>query len=189
MASQLTPRLNPAPHTCHAPHRPHAPRPDPHQHDRHRRPARTGWSIPRRSGRWSPKIRGRHELVLSNGLARRVIRLAPAAATVAIEDLTTGNICLRAVGPEARVELDGKPFAVGGLVGQPVKNYLKDEWLAALRPDPAAYRFVSWSEGPIEARFAWKRHPEWLSRDLPWPPPGRHLRMTYAPPATGLARG
>lgn len=130
--------------------------------------------------------RGRHELVLTNGLARRVIRLSPAAATVAIEDLTTGEHLLRAVGPEARVELDGKPFAVGGLVGQPVKNYLKDEWLATLRPDPSAYRFVAWSEGPIEARFAWKRHPEWLSRDLPWPPPGRHLRMTYAPPAPDL---
>lgn len=124
----------------------------------------------------------RRELVLSNGLARRTIRLAPAAATVAIEDLTTGEHLLRAVGPEARIELDGSQLPIGGLMGQPVKNYLKDEWLAALKPDPKAYRFVSWSEGPIEARFVWKKHPEWLSRDLPWPPPGRHVRMTYALP-------
>ena len=130
--------------------------------------------------------RSRQELILSNGLARRVIRLAPAAATVALEDLTTGEHLLRAVSPQARIEIDGKPFPIGGLLGQPVANYLKDEWLVTLKPVPGAYRFVSWSEGPIEARFAWKKHPEWLSRDLPWPPPGRHVRMTYAPPEQGL---
>ncbi len=128
----------------------------------------------------------RKELVLSNGLAKRVIRLVPAAATVAIEDLTTGEHLLRAVGPEARVELDGQSFPIGGLTGQPVKNYLKDEWLDTLKPEPTAYRFVSWSEGPIEARLAWKKHSNWLSRDLPWPPPGRHVRMNYAPPKPGL---
>lgn len=128
----------------------------------------------------------RQELVLANGLARRTIRLAPAAATVALEDLTTGEHLLRAVGPEARVELDGQAFAIGGLLGQPVRNYLKEEWLASLQPDPAAYRYESWAEGPIEARFAWKQRPEWLSRDLPWPPPGRHVTMTYAPPRPGL---
>ncbi|WP_165223960.1 alpha-galactosidase [Aquisphaera insulae] len=128
----------------------------------------------------------RHELVLENGLARRVIRLVPATATVSLKDLTTGEELLRAVGPEARVEFDGKPCAIGGLVGQPVANYLKDEWLATMKADPSAYRFVAWKEGPIEARFGWKKHPEWLSRDLPWPPPGRHVRMTYAPPRPGL---
>ncbi len=126
------------------------------------------------------------ELVLSNGLARRVIRLAPAAATVTLQDLTTGEHLLRAVGPEARISLDGKAYVIGGLVGQPVKNYLKEEWLKDLRPDPAAYRVVSWQDAPIEPRLAWKRRPEWLARDLPWPPPGRHLRMTYEPPANGL---
>ena len=67
-----------------------------------------------------------------------------------------------------------------------MKNYIKDEWIAGLKPDPAAYRFVSWSEGPIEARFPWKKHAEWLSRDLPWPPPGRHVRMSYTPPRPDL---
>jgi len=130
----------------------------------------------------------RRELVLSNGLARRVIRLAPAAATGAIEELTTGEHLLRAVGPEARIELGGKPFPVGGMSGQPVKNYLKDAWLAGMKPDPAAYRFVSWSDGPIEARLVWQRHPEWLSRELPWPPPGRRVCMTYAPSETHRRR-
>ncbi|MHB1561354.1 MAG: hypothetical protein ACYC61_28235, partial [Isosphaeraceae bacterium] len=132
------------------------------------------------------EVSARMERVLSTGVARRVIGLAPAAATVALEDLTTGEHLLRAVGPEARIALDGKSIPIGGVMGQPVKNYLKDEWLDSLKPDPGAYRFVSWSGGPIEARFAWKKHPEWLSRDLPWPPPGRHVRMMYAPPGPDL---
>ena len=79
--------------------------------------------------------------------------------------------------------LDGKEFVIGGLSGQPVKNYLKPEWIDALKADPEAYQFQSWAEGPIQARFPWKKRSEWLSRDLPWPPPGRHVWLTFVPPA------
>ena len=127
------------------------------------------------------------ELVLENGLARRVLRLKPNAATVDLENLTTGEHLLRAVGPEARVTLDGAAFAIGGLEGQPVKNYVKTEWLDDLRANPAAYRFADWKEGPIEPRMAWRKHPEWLSRDLPWPPPGRHVVLRFVPPSAAVA--
>ena len=64
--------------------------------------APTDWLVDPSSFKASVRdVPARKELVLSNGLARRVIRLAPAAATVAIEDLTTGEHLLRAVGPEA----------------------------------------------------------------------------------------
>jgi hypothetical protein len=122
------------------------------------------------------------EITLENGLTRRVIRLQPNAATIDLENLTTGEHVLRAVGPEARVTLDGLAFPVGGLEGQPVKNYFKFEWLDGLRANTNAYHFVGLKEGPIEARMAWQKHPEWLSRDLPWPPPGRHLILRFAPP-------
>ncbi len=123
------------------------------------------------------------DLTLENGLARRVIRLKPDAATVDLENLTTGEHLLRAVGPEAKVTIDGLPFPVGGLEGQPVKNYFKLAWLDALRANSNAYHFVSWKEGPMEARMAWHKHPEWLSRDLPWPPPGRHVMLRFEPPS------
>jgi hypothetical protein len=123
------------------------------------------------------------DLTLENGVARRVIRLKPNAATIDLENLTTGEHLLRAVGPEAWVTLDGVRFPIGGLEGQPVKNYIKAEWLNSLRANPKAYHFASWTEGPIEARFAWQKHPEWLSRDLPWPPPGRHVVLRFMPPA------
>jgi hypothetical protein len=57
----------------------------------------------------------RKEVVLGNGLIRRVFRLAPNAATVDIQNLMTGESILRAVEPEAIMALDGSSFEVGGL--------------------------------------------------------------------------
>ncbi len=124
----------------------------------------------------------KNELVLENGLARRVIRLAPNAATVDLQNLTSGEHLLRGVSPEARVTLDGVEYAVGGLEGQKIMNYLKAEWIDGLAAHPNAYRYVGMSQGPIEPRLKWKKHLEWMAKDLPWPPPGKHVVMRYAPP-------
>lgn len=69
------------------------------------------------------------ELVLSNGLIRRLFRLAPNAATVGFDNLFTGESILRGVKPEARVEIDGVPYDIGGLHGQPNYAYLLPEWV------------------------------------------------------------
>src|ERR1017187_4620818 len=69
-----------------------------------------------------------HEIILENGLVRRVFKLDPDAATVAFDNLMTGESILRSVRPEAQVELDGRKFDVGGLLGQPVHNYFKPGW-------------------------------------------------------------
>jgi hypothetical protein len=124
-----------------------------------------------------------HELVLENGAARRVIRLSPNAATVDLQNLTTGEHVLRAISPEARVTINGTDYAVGGLQGQPVNNYIKAEWLDKLLADPQAYRFAGWAVGPIEAQFPWQKHREWMAKDLPWPPPGKHVVLRFLPPA------
>ena len=73
------------------------------------------------------------EITLENGLVRRVIRLQPNAATVAFDNLMTGASLLRSVRPEARVELNGLKLDVGGLLGQPVHNYLSPAWLSVAR--------------------------------------------------------
>ncbi len=127
--------------------------------------------------------KGKKELVLSNGLVQRTIVLAPNAATVGLDNLSAGEFLLRAVGPEARIKIDGTDYAIGGLTGQPVKNYLKAAWITTLRDDPNAYHFSGWKSGSIEARFPWKKRSEWLSSDRPWPPPGKHAVLTFVPPA------
>ncbi|MCY3023830.1 MAG: hypothetical protein NTW87_33040 [Planctomycetota bacterium] len=127
----------------------------------------------------------RHELVLENGLTSRTLRLAPNAATVDFRNLVTGEQLLRATGPEAHVTIDGALYQLGGLEGQPVQNFLKPEWLDQLRENsyPGTYRFAEWKEEPLAARFPWKKRPEWLARDYPWPAPGKQVALRFLPPS------
>ena len=122
-------------------------------------------------------------IVLDNGLARREIALKPGAATTSFVCVPTGEQFVRGVTAEARVTFDGWQYPVGGLEGQEVLNYLRPEWVAGLSPLRGGYVFDGASVGEIEERFAWKRRPEWMAHDLPWPPKGKHLVMRYRPPS------
>jgi len=123
-------------------------------------------------------------LELDNGLILRRFQLAPNAATVELMNPGTGKSVLRAIKPEASITLDGTTYPVGGLIGQPCKNYFTAESLARMESAPGAYRFVRWEERPVEKRFDWEKHPEWISQDVAWPPPGKHIVMFYDPPKT-----
>ena len=129
----------------------------------------------------TPSADGR-EVTLDNGLVRRVIRLAPNAATVAYDNLMTGESVIRSVRPEAQVQLDGVKYDVGGLVGQPVHNYLDAAWLDKLQAEPGAFRFTGFKTGRTAERFPWKKRREWMPQDMPWPPPGVSLTLEFAAP-------
>ena len=122
------------------------------------------------------------ELELNNGLIRRVIRLTPNAATVALDNLVTGESLLRGVKPEAIVEVDGHRYEIGGLKGQPNYAFLRPGWIGALRADPAAFRFTGYAMGKPLERMAWKqtRH---HAPDVKWPPAGVTLRLDFTGPA------
>jgi hypothetical protein len=117
------------------------------------------------------------EIVISNGLISRTFRLAPNAATVAYSNLMTGESMLRGVKPEARIEIDGVTFDVGGLKGQPNYAYLLDDWKDNLKADPRAFSFVDYNVGKTKEPFAWKRVRR--ADDMPWPPKGACLTMNY----------
>jgi hypothetical protein len=123
-----------------------------------------------------------NSVALENGLVRRVFRLAPNAATITYDNLMTGESIMRSVRPEAHVELDGVQYDVGGLVGQPVHNYLDAGWVDKLQPDSGAFRFTSFKTGKTQARFPWKKRTEWMPQDMPWPPPGVSLTLEFAAP-------
>ncbi len=129
------------------------------------------------------------EVSLDNGLVRRTIRLAPNAATVAFDNLMTGESLLRSVRPEAIVELDGERRSVGGLSGQPVHNYLDPSWITNLVADAASFRLEGWRAGRTAERFPWKKRIEWMPRDLPWPPPGVSLTLAFRAPAQPVSVG
>ncbi len=132
---------------------------------------------------------GRDErtILLSNGLLCRVFCMAPNAATIAFDNLVMGAALLRAVQPEARVELDGMVYNIGGLIGQEECAYLRREWVDTFKSDPEAFQFVSYEHGPTQAPFAWKR-----VRPAPaaeWPAPGVRLSLHFAAPKGSAIEG
>ena len=121
------------------------------------------------------------EIVLDNGLIRRVFRVAPNGATAAFDNRMTGASLLRAVGAEATLVVDGATIPVGGLVGQPNRAFLRPDWLDAMTSEPDSLRFTGFSTGKTAARFAWKRlFPATTPSDSSWPPPGVSLTLHFA---------
>ena len=119
-------------------------------------------------------------VVLSNGLIRREFYTGKTAATIALDELSGSTAFLRGIYPEAQVRIEGKSYAIGGLKGQPDYAYLRTSWLDDLEPWQDQFELVDISSGPIQPSMAWKQirhHSRWVH----WPPPGKHLQMTYAP--------
>lgn len=125
-----------------------------------------------------------NEITLSNGLLARTIRLAPNAATTAFDNLTTGETLLRAVAPEAEIEINGKHYAIGGLTGQPNLAYLRRDWVNALQADATAFQFERFETGKPVERMAWKRSRR--ATNAIWPAAGIALTLWFAPPAGEL---
>lgn len=124
---------------------------------------------------------GPNEIVLANGLIRRAFRTAPNGATIALDNLVTGESVLRGVKPEARVTIDGTAYNVGGLIGQPNYAYLDPAWLDGMSADPEALALVGMEATEPRARLSWRRvrHHD---PHAAWPPRGVHLRMDYQTP-------
>ena len=121
-------------------------------------------------------------VTLSNGLVSRTFTLVPDGATTGFSNLMTGNELIRAIKPEAILTINGCVIRVGGLTGQPVNNYLAEDWIATLKPDTLSpLRLSRYDSGEITARFEWKKRPEWMTKDMPWPPPGKRIDFTYIP--------
>jgi len=121
------------------------------------------------------------EIVLTNGLIARTFRLAPNFATVALDNLTTSQSLIRGVKPEATLTIDNITHPVGGLLGQPNYAYLLPQWLDKMTADPNAFQLINLEVGKTKERFPWKRVRH--CADLPWPPPGVSLTLTFKPPA------
>ena len=121
-------------------------------------------------------------VTLSNGLVSRTFSLLPDGATTGFMNLMTGNELIRAIKPEAVLTINGIRVQVGGLTGQPVKNYLAPEWIDGLKPDSLSpLKLSGFQTGEISARFVWKKRAEWMAQDMPWPPHGKSVHFTYLP--------
>lgn len=126
-------------------------------------------------------------LELSNGLLRRTFLLAPNAATIALDNLMTGQSELRAVRPEALLVIDGKEYPVGGLSGQPVSNFLSEDFLEQMQLCDSAFVLTGYQVGTTQERFQWKPNAAWISNKYPWPALGKRITFTYRAPKAAPA--
>lgn len=122
------------------------------------------------------------ELVLDNGLIRRTFLVEPNLACVELRQLQNGESLLRSIRPECQIRIDDQDYDIGGLVGQPLGNFLRSQWYPRLKNDPASFQFTDFSVGPIEERFAWKQRPAWMANDVAWPPKGVEVQFKFNAP-------
>jgi hypothetical protein len=97
------------------------------------------------------------DLILYNGLIRRSFRIAPNLVCYDFQNMGTGQQLLRAVGPEARVILNGKEYAVGGLEGQKEKAYFLKAWLDDLPKGENDFQFKRYEVTDIAPYIRWKK--------------------------------
>lgn len=95
------------------------------------------------------------DIVLDNGLVNRTIRIAPNAATIEFKNIATGESMLRSIKPEAEVSINGKAYAVGGLLGLKEHGYLLEEWIDGLTSDPNAFQYVKHQISEIKSKLNW----------------------------------
>ena len=123
------------------------------------------------------------DLILWNGLVKRVFRLQPNVACTEFKNLVSGEQLLRAVKPEARVTLDGSTCRVGGLYGQTQNAYLLPEWVDGFTAGPGDFLFQDFEVKPLVPRIHWKRN-RWASQTAD--PAGKELVFRYRHPSESL---
>ncbi len=93
------------------------------------------------------------DIILYNGLVKRVFRVTPNLACTDYINLHTGRQLLRAVKEEARLIIDGKSYNIGGLHGQLEKAYLLPEWVDKFTTGPRDFKYVSFEVRPVTPRL------------------------------------
>lgn len=118
------------------------------------------------------------DIILTNGLLKRSFRVSPNLACVDFSNLSNGDQLLRAVGPEAKLIIDGENYNIGGLYGQKEKAYLKNEWIDNFTANDADFQFVTYTVTPIEPYVNWKASPhKWTGNRLQ--PTGKMLTLSF----------
>ncbi len=84
------------------------------------------------------------EVVLYNGLVKRTFRITPDVACVDYINMIDGRQILRAIKPEARINLNGIDYNVGGLYGQKENAYIIREWVDQLKKGKDGFHYVSY---------------------------------------------
>ena len=96
------------------------------------------------------------QIILDNGLVRRVFIVEPNASCISYTNLSNGQELLRSIEPEARLVLNAQYYNVGGLRGQKEKAYLKMDVENNLYKNEADFVFTNYSISDIKPFINWK---------------------------------
>lgn len=96
------------------------------------------------------------EIILYNGLLKRVFRVQPNTACIDFTNLTNNQQLLRAVKPEAKLSINGKNYNVGGLHGQKENAYLLPAWLDNFTAASNDFQFQSNTVTDLQPFIKWK---------------------------------
>ncbi|MBX3254094.1 MAG: alpha-galactosidase [Chitinophagaceae bacterium] len=128
------------------------------------------------------------DIVLYNGLVKRVFRITPNVSCYDFKNLGNGQQLIRAVKAEARLTIDGKDYNVGGLYGQTENAYLLPEWLDRFQKNDNDFYLTGISTGELHSFVKWEPRSWWASAKKA--APGKQISFTYknnAPALAGLA--
>ncbi|PWG80273.1 alpha-galactosidase [Pararcticibacter amylolyticus] len=101
------------------------------------------------------------DLILYNGLVKRTFRITPNLACTDYRNLRTGRQLIRAVSEEARIRINGKEYAVGGLHGQKEKAYLMKDWAGHFTAGAGDFCYTGYSVKPVEPFIKWDSSRFW----------------------------
>ena len=95
------------------------------------------------------------DIILFNGLLKRVFRLQPNLACTDFTNLSNGQQLIRAVKPEARLTIDGETYNIGGLDGQKENAYLLRGWIDFFTADKNDFQYQSFAISEIQPFIKW----------------------------------
>ena len=116
---------------------------------------------------------------LTNGLVQRDFLISPEFFTIDFFSAERGQSILRAVSPEALVNIDGLYYNVGGVVANVPRAYLnRTDLMAKMAVDGGAFRFAGYRTAQPEAPFKY-RPLRGAPTDIVWPPAGLRLDVDF----------
>lgn len=128
-------------------------------------------------------VKNHRDIIIRNGLTERAFRLSPNVACYDYKNLSSGQQLLRAVKPEAKITVNGKEYAVGGLRGQKENAYLLPAWLDSMTAGPEDFIYDSYSVSDVAPFLHWKAT-TWISEKKQ--PSGKVLTLKFRPGAGEL---
>ncbi len=105
----------------------------------------------------------KRDIILNNGLVKRTFRVSPNVVCTDYKNLSSGQQLLRAVMPEAVVNINGKEYNIGGLHGQKEKAYLLPSWVDTLKKDENDFQFSGYETTELKPLINWTAGSWWTS--------------------------